>query len=306
MMAKDGIKVCTRCGISKSITCFGKCKCNADGLQYVCKSCRKLYRDSNKELLNRQSSDYYYDNREVSLSKQKQYYQKNKEKIAKKSKIYRNSNKERIADVNKLYRKSNKARLSDKSMLYYKKNKTDRLLYLQKYYKSGANYETYCGRLTVDELPRLAKDGVSLEVLCKYCNGYFIPTNLQIQSRVSALDGLGNCRGDCYLYCSNYCKESCPTYGQELYPKGFKKATSREVDPLIRQLCFERDNWRCQICGATQKEATLHCHHIEGYTQNPRLGNDVVNCITLCKECHKDVHKLPGCSYSELRCNNDI
>jgi len=61
----------------------------------------------------------------------------------------------------------------------------------------------------------------------------------------------------------------------------------------------------CKKCGATQEDAPLHCHHIEGYAQNPRLGNDVDNTITLCKECHKKVHKLPGCGYYELRCNRD-
>jgi len=68
-------------------------------------------------------------------------------------------------------------------------------------------------------------------------------------------------------------------------------------------MCFERDNWECQSCGATQSEAQLHCHHIEGYAQNPRLGNDVTNTVTLCKTCHKEVHKLPGCNYNDLKCS---
>jgi predicted restriction endonuclease len=67
-------------------------------------------------------------------------------------------------------------------------------------------------------------------------------------------------------------------------------------------MCFARDNWQCQICGKEVEEVTLHCHHIEGYTQNPLLGNDIDNVITLCKEHHKEIHKLPGCEYYELRC----
>jgi len=139
-----------------------------------------------------------------------------------------------------------------------------------------------------------------MKVKCRYCGGYFKPTNSEVRERIKGLCHIN--LGDSYLYCSQGCKDSCPTYGQKLYPKGFKKASSREVNPLVRQLCFERDDWACQICGTAQKEAPLHCHHVEGYTKNPRLGNDVTNTITLCKTCHKHVHTLPGCSYYESRC----
>ncbi len=74
------------------------------------------------------------------------------------------------------------------------------------------------------------------------------------------------------------------------------------------------ENKKCIKCGEvkdisgfhkdkdTIDEVQLHCHHIEGYTQNPLLGNDIDNVITLCKACHKEVHKLPGCNYQDLRC----
>ncbi len=68
---------------------------------------------------------------------------------------------------------------------------------------------------------------------------------------------------------------------------------------------YYRDNWECQICGKTINEVQLHCHHIEGYTQNPILGNDIDNVVTLCKKCHKKVHKLPGCNYYDLRCKSE-
>ena len=153
----------------------------------------------------------------------------------------------------------------------------------------------------MDESPKLAQDSVSLEVKCRYCGKYFIPNNLIVTRRIQALNG--TMEGECSIYCSEHCKTACPVFNQHLYPKGFKKTSSREVNPLIRQMCFERDDWKCQICGASQKETPLHCHHIEGYAQNPHLGNDVKNTITLCKTCHKEVHKLPGCGYYDLRCN---
>ena len=83
------------------------------------------------------------------------------------------------------------------------------------------------------------------------------------------------------------------------YPKGFKKSTSREVQPDLRKMVLARDNWECQMCGSDEE---LHCHHITGVEQNPIESADVANCITFCKTCHKKVHSEKGCRYFELRC----
>ena len=71
--------------------------------------------------------------------------------------------------------------------------------YRKIYLKSNAKYELYKDKLTIDEDPRLSKDGISLEVKCRYCGKYFIPTNSQTSNRIGAL----NCNGgDKGLYCS--------------------------------------------------------------------------------------------------------
>lgn len=114
----------------------------------------------------------------------------------------------------------------------------------------------------------------------------------------------GQIGGECFLYCSIGCKVACPVYGQVSYQKGYKKATYREVQPELRQLVLERDSWACQYgdCDKTVEDSELHCHHIIGVEQDPIESADVDNCITFCKEHHKLVHKLPGCSYNDLRC----
>jgi len=162
-------------------------------------------------------------------------------------------------------------------------------------------YDTYSHQIDFAEKTRLYIDENNLkllEVKCVYCNKWHIPKLNAVYHRISSLDGRHE--GESRFYCSDGCKKACPTYNQTKYPKGFKKTTSREVDPYTRKLCFERDNWICQKCESTEN---LHCHHIEGYTQNPLLGNDVDNVITLCKVCHKEVHRLPDCNYYYLRCN---
>jgi len=35
---------------------------------------------------------------------------------------------------------------------------------------------------------------------------------------------------------------------------------------------------------------------------NPLESADLDNCVTLCKNCHKEVHGKEGCKYNELRC----
>ena len=95
----------------------------------------------------------------------------------------------------------------------------------------------------------------------------------------------------------------CPVYNQSKYPKGYKKATSREVQPELRQMVLARDEYICQICGS---DKSLHCHHYEGIKLNPIESADVDACITLCKKCHIKVHKLPGCGYNDMKCKGEL
>lgn len=184
-----------------------------------------------------------------------------------------------------------------------------RVGYLSANYKGGVRvlgvttYDAYKYTLGLYEEVRKQKGTEILEVKCTYCGKWFAPTHGAVSRRLVAINTLN--KGEQRFYCSENCKQSCPTYNQTRYPKDFKKATSREVSTYLRQMVFERDNWECQKCGKTEKESPLHCHHIKGYAQNKILANDADNCITLCKDCHKEVHKLPGCNYYELRCEND-
>jgi hypothetical protein len=297
-------KICSKCKETKDTSEFWKCSRAKDGFRNNCKLCSKHYYLNNKEKYNSICKQYYLDNKEKISNCRKQYFLDNKEKISNRCKQYYLDNKEKISNRHKQYNSDNKEKIRIKKKQYNINNREK----ISKYEKDYDNYSTlynihFVDKLTVDELPRLNDDGINLEVKCKYCSKYFIPTNRSVRDRIKALSGI--IPGDRSLYCSTGCKDSCPIYGQIKYPKGFKKVTAREVDPILRQMCFERDNWECQICGLSTEEVTLHCHHIEGYTQNPLLGNDIDNVITLCKSHHKEVHKLPGCNYHELKCNRE-
>lgn len=163
--------------------------------------------------------------------------------------------------------------------------------------KKIPTYDTYSLKLDkYESIRRNEKDDNILEVKCAYCGKWFIPTCQNIVDRIRFIDGKSSWEGR--FYCSKECKKECPIHGQVKFPKDFKSATSREVQPELRQQVLERDKWECQICGSNK---SLHCHHIDPVISNPIESADIDNCITLCKDCHKKVHKLPKCGLSDLR-----
>lgn len=63
---------------------------------------------------------------------------------------------------------------------------------------------------------------------------------------------------------------------------------------LWRDKVFERDDYTCQICKAKSgngKSIFLHPHHIKSYTHYPELRFDIDNGLTLCIDCHKNLHR---------------
>lgn len=159
-------------------------------------------------------------------------------------------------------------------------------------------YDTYAHQIEyVEEVRRNKDDRNILEVKCTYCGKWYISTIYKIQNRINSLNGNGT--GECRFYCSNECKQECSIYNQKKYPKGYKIATSREVQPELRQMVFERDNYICQKCGNNK---SLHCHHIEGIRWEPLESADIDKCITYCKKCHKEVHVKDGCKTKDMQC----
>lgn len=277
------MKVCNRCGLEKEVECFGKDKNSKDGLYSICKECKH---------------QYYMENKEIITLKHKEYNELNKQQLSDYHRRWYNENKDR----QKLIRRNRYLRNRNKELDQGKKYKNDNIelckLRIMNYRNGYSLYTTFSKKLTTDENPILSKDGIYLEVKCKYCGKYFKPTNTQVVRRIQALEG--QMEGDGSIYCSAGCKKACPIYNQKKYSKGYKKATSREVQSELRKMVLERDNFTCQKC--EESDIELHCHHITGVEQNPIESADIDNCITLCKECHREVHKQPKCKYYELRC----
>ena len=283
------MRKCSKCGKELSVDNFS-INPKSGELYKSCNVCieyMKSYSETNKE----KKKSYYEANKEKILEKNKSYYEANKEKIAEKKKSYYEANKEKIAERDKSYREANKEKIAERDKSYYVANKEKKKAYKE----AKALYKTYKNSFFGEF--KEGENGVLL-VKCKYCNMWFSPTNSEAVCYIH--------KGTS-LYCSDGCKKSCPTYGVRKYERGFRQNTSREVQPELRKLVLERDNWTCQKCGANKDDditVTLHCHHIDPVKNNPIESADMDNCVTLCKACHKEAHSRKGCRYSDLAsCN---
>jgi hypothetical protein len=163
-------------------------------------------------------------------------------------------------------------------------------------------YDDYCEKLCqFEEIRRNPENENLLQIKCTYCNKFHNPERHQIFSRIAWFEGRSKNEGR--FYCSESCKNNCPIFGQVLYPRDHGIATSREVQSELRKMCFERDNWTCQICSLTEN---LHCHHYEGIQYNPIESADLDMVITLCYDCHHKVHSVIGCRMIDLRCMKNL
>ena len=135
-------KICNTCKINKKITEYGIRKGTLDGHNYKCKECdaiykrehylkhqdrylkeKKIYREENKDKLNKQSMELYYKNRDRYNISKKIYREKHKDKFSKLSKQYYIDNKERIVKQKKEFYENNKERMNLISKNNYIKNR---------------------------------------------------------------------------------------------------------------------------------------------------------------------------------------
>jgi 5-methylcytosine-specific restriction endonuclease McrA len=57
---------------------------------------------------------------------------------------------------------------------------------------------------------------------------------------------------------------------------------------------YKRDNYTCQECGIKCRAKNIIAHHIKPFADYPEIRFDINNGITLCRSCHKKIHKEIG------------
>lgn len=132
------MRVCTKCGESKSESEFYKHKTGRDGLHPHCKSCflasQKRYREENAELVREQKraerlrnagakrardKAYYEANKERERAKRREWYSKNADLVKAKVRDWQEANPDRT----KANRRASKARNVDSIRAEYERNK---------------------------------------------------------------------------------------------------------------------------------------------------------------------------------------
>jgi len=289
-------KICSKCKKEKPLSEFYKDRRSKNSVCSICKLCIKL-----------RNTEHYKNNKNKILKLRNTHYKQNKNKLIKYQIVYRKKNKRKITERRKIYDQKNKKQISNSAKMYRKANKESISKCEKKYKQTIAKFSVYAVQLYWAEKVNKKFNG-ELLVCCAYCGKTYTPTVSETQSRVKALNGKGT--GECRFYCSKSCKQTCPTYRQRTLWKGQndedekRLGTSREVDAWFRQFVLETDNWTCQKCRVSKdedSELVLHVHHLKGVAQHPMLQNDIDNAITLCKKCHKELHKKQGCNYFDYR-----
>lgn len=245
----------------------------------ICSKCKEEksleeYHWSNKKLNRRK-----YSCKDCESKRNKEYRENNKEKENLRNYRWYKDNKKKSKEREKRYRENNKERIKKRKRKIY----NSLCLINSKLFIDIQSYE------------ETRENGEYFEVRCSYCGKWFVPTNGNVSARLQS--AYGYTRGERRLYCSESCKQLCTIYNQVTKYKFQEGESSREVQPQLRQLVFERDKYKCQKCN---KEEDLQCHHIDPVKVNPIESADIDNCITLCIDCHKKVHKISGCGYGEL------
>ena len=175
--------------------------------------------------------------------------------------------------------------------------------------KGLPEYDKYVDKIEwCEEVKRNKRDPNILEVKCFKCGKWYTPTLANLNSRIQILKNNDNYQGQSRFYCSNKCKNTCSVFGKRVDTLMKQDAIKsgrmswleleREVQPELRQMVLDRDEYQCVKCDNTDD---LHCHHILPVAVEPIESADIDNCITLCKECHKEVHKQDGCRYNQLK-----
>jgi 5-methylcytosine-specific restriction endonuclease McrA len=56
-----------------------------------------------------------------------------------------------------------------------------------------------------------------------------------------------------------------------------------------KKAVLKRDDYRCQICGVSNKRLLI-IHHIKELNKHPELKFKRANLVTLCRNCHRLTH----------------
>jgi len=128
--------------------------------------------------------------------------------------------------------------------------------------------------------------------------GWFTPTNLQINNRITSLESEVGCGGS-FLYCSQHCKTTCDAFNVHGDPERDNQLPyTQEQLQTFRLEVLTRDNYICQYCGGIATDV----HHEKPVKLYPESALDPDYGWSCCEKCHyaKGHPKETSCSTGNL------
>ena len=174
------MKTCNTCKAEKPLSEFNKHIRRKDGLEGQCKSCKKEYREKNKESIHERNKQYRKNNKDKIKEAKRKNYLKNKKRIVKR--VYEYEKKRKATDP--LFKMTcnlrNRTSKAFKSKGYSKNTKTQEMLgvdwevakqHIERQFTKGMNWDNY-GEWHIDHDIPLAKanNEEELKKLCHYSN----------------------------------------------------------------------------------------------------------------------------------------
>lgn len=161
-------------------------------------------------------------------------------------------------------------------------------------------YNTYANKLQqYEQIYSVEQNNKELlGVVCFYCKNIFIPTSIEIRSRLKAI--LGKTYGEAHFYCSDNCKNRCKVYGfqsnRQIDPDSLLYIEKQDRDVArncqtnhLKQLQMDEFDYNyCEKCG---KVTNVELHHT---LEISKYGLDAINSsghLLLCNKCHKELTK---------------
>jgi len=155
---------------------------------------------------------------------------------------------------------------------------------------------------------RNTEDGKDVEVRCKFCRNWFIPSKDQINDRWRSVESEHGTTS-AFMYCSDKCKNNCDVYGksipqlieQDQIKAGLIKEPTEPTyyeyqifrEEVLKRQRNEIGYNECELCESIEN---LHVHHEKPKKTHPNMTLDPDNGIILCRDCHlKKIHSSEEC-----------
>jgi len=280
------MKICTKCGAEKEDEDFGWLNSKKKSRRAMCKECAKIAQYEwglkNRDKQRAASAKWVKENPDRAREIAKKTYVKNKDKRSVYHKARYIDKKEPKLEYAKNYRAANRAILNEK---------------LRDISGKPSKSEKYIKELPVTDEPEFV-DGV-ITVVCKYCNERFTPTSRQVNKRIQALTGKS--KGELNFYCSEECKELCPTFGfkphVQIDPRSSQyvpdsetkeaRRCQRQVRKALLALQMDAFNYTfCEKCGSDTPSKSLQLHHTKPVSIFGKEAISSDSHILLCVKCH--------------------